>query len=122
MGDLVLVHHSRLPPWAHNCLQDPFFGPDCVIEINGSGIHVRCSPRLGWELRYASTHLRHCRSPDGLSWDEWRLTTKEVERINRDNAVASEEADELQENTAEEMAADGYHLDAGIACRNYKEG
>ena len=27
VGDLVLVHHSRLPSWPRNCLQDPYFGP-----------------------------------------------------------------------------------------------
>ena len=27
VGDLVLVHHSRLPSWPRNCLQYPFFGP-----------------------------------------------------------------------------------------------
>ena len=26
VGDLVLVHHSRLPMWARNCHQDPTFG------------------------------------------------------------------------------------------------
>ena len=25
VGDLVLVHHSRLPSWPRNCLQDPYF-------------------------------------------------------------------------------------------------
>ena len=27
VGDLVLVHHLRLPSWPHNCLQDQCFGP-----------------------------------------------------------------------------------------------
>ena len=27
VGDPVLVHHSRLPTWPRNTLQDPFFGP-----------------------------------------------------------------------------------------------
>ena len=26
VGDLVLVHHSPLPAWPRNCLQDPDFG------------------------------------------------------------------------------------------------
>ena len=50
VGDLVLVHHSRLPSWPRNCLQDPYFGPYQIIRIDGSRIHVRCSPRLGGEL------------------------------------------------------------------------
>ena len=53
VGDLVLVHHSRLPSWPRNCLQDPYFGPYRIIRIDGSRIHVTCSPRLGGELLYA---------------------------------------------------------------------
>ena len=73
VGDLVLVHHSRLPTWPRNCLQDPLFGPYRIRKINGSRIHVRCSPRLGGELLCAPTQLRHYHSPDKLSWDDWRL-------------------------------------------------
>ena len=50
VGDLVLVHHSRLPTWPCNCLQDPYFGPYRIIRIDGSRIHVRCRPCLGGEL------------------------------------------------------------------------
>ena len=32
-GDLVLVHHSRLPTGPHNCLQDLFPGPYRIIKI-----------------------------------------------------------------------------------------
>ena len=34
VGDLVLVHHSRLPSWPRNCLQDPYFGPYRIIRID----------------------------------------------------------------------------------------
>ena len=59
VGDLVLVHHSRLPSWPRNCLQDPYFGRYRIIRIDGSRIHVRCSPRLGGELLCAPKQLRH---------------------------------------------------------------
>ena len=36
VGDLVLVHHSRLPSWPRNCLQDSYFGPYRIIRIDGS--------------------------------------------------------------------------------------
>ena len=36
VGDLVLVHHSRLPSWPRNCLQDPHFEPYRIIRIDGS--------------------------------------------------------------------------------------
>ena len=70
VGDLVLVHHSRLPIWPRNCLQDPFFGPYCIIKIYECRVHVRCSPRLGAQLLCAPKQLRHYHSPDELSWDE----------------------------------------------------
>ena len=57
VGDLVLVHQSRLPSWPRNCLQDPFFAPYRMIRIDGSRNHVRCSPRLGGELLPAPKHL-----------------------------------------------------------------
>ena len=88
VGDLVLVHHSRLPSRPRNCLQDLYFGPYRIISIDGSGIHVGCSPRLGGELLSAPKQLRHSHSPDYLSWDEWRLSNSEAERIDLENAAS----------------------------------
>ena len=66
--------------------------------------------------------MRHYHSPDDLSWDEWRLSDSEVERIDLENAASPEEADELEEMTADEMAVDGYYVVAGIARHEYKQG
>ena len=66
--------------------------------------------------------MRHYHSPDDLSWDEWRLTDTEVERIDPEKAASPEKADELQEMTADEMAVDGYYVVAGIARHEYKQG
>ena len=120
VGDLVLVHHSLLPSWPRNCLQDPYFGPYQVSRIDGSRIHVRCSPRLGGELLCAPKQLRHYHSPDDLSWDEWRLRDSEVERIDLENAESPEEADELEKRTADGMAVCGYYVVASIARHEYK--
>ena len=57
-----------------------------------------------------------------MSWDDWRLNDSEVERIDLENAASPEEADELKEMTAEEMAVDGYYVVAGIARHEYKQG
>ena len=46
----------------------------------------------------------------------------EVERIDLENAASPEEADELEEMTADEMAVDGYYVVAGIARHEYKQG
>ena len=122
VGDLVLVHHSRLPSWPRNCLQDPPFGPYRIIRIDGSRIHVRCGPHLGGELLCAPKQLRHYHSPDDLSWDEWRLSDSEAKRIDLENAASPEEANELEEMTADEMAVEGYYVVAGIARHEYKQG
>ena len=114
VGDLVWVHHSRLPYWPCNCLQNPHFGPYRIIRIDGSRIHVRCSPRLGGELLCAPKQLRHYHSPDDLSLDEWGLSDSEVKRKDLENAASPEEADKLEGMTADEMAVDGYYLVAGI--------
>ena len=122
VGDLVLVHHSILPSWPRNCLQDLYFGPYRIIRIDGSRIHVRCSPRLGGELLCVPKQLRHYHSPDNLSWDEPSLSDSEVERIDLENAASPGEADELEKMAANEMAVDGYYVVAGIARHEYKQG
>ena len=66
--------------------------------------------------------MRHYHSPGDLSWDEWRLSDSEVERIDLENAASPEEADELEEMTADDMAVDGYYVVAGIARHEYKQG
>ena len=83
---------------------------------------MRCSPRLGGELLCAPKQLRHYQLPDELSRDEWRLSDREVERIDLENAANPEGADELKEITADGMAVDGYYVVAGIARHEYKHG
>ena len=122
VGDLASVHHSRLPSWPRNCPLDAFFGPYRVIKIDGSRSHARCSPRLRGELLCAPKQMRHYHYPNDLSWDEWRLGDSEVERINLENAASPEEAEELEERTADEMGVDGYYVVAGIARHEYKQG
>ena len=81
---------------------------------------MMCSPRLGGELLCAPKQLRHYLWPDKLSWDEWHLSDREVERIDRENAANPEEGDELEELTVNEIAVDGYYVVAGIARHEYK--
>ena len=45
-----------------------------------------------------------------------------MERTNLGNAANSEEADELEEMTPDEMAVDGYYVVAGIARNEYRKG
>ena len=66
--------------------------------------------------------MRHYQYPDGWFWDEWRLSDSEVERIYLENASSPEEADELEEMSADEMAVNGYYVVADIARHQYKQG
>ena len=93
-----------------------------IQRSRNNRINVRCSPGLGAELLCALKQLRHYHSPGNLSWDESRLSDKEVEKIDVQNAASPEEADEQEEMTAEEMAVDGYYVVAGIACHEYEQG
>ena len=70
----------------------------------------------------APKQLRHYHSPDELSWEEWHLSDREVERIDLEIATNSVEVDELEEMTADQMAVDGYYVVAGIAHHEYKQG
>ena len=49
------------------------------------------------------------------------MTDKEVERIDPENAATPEEAQELEEMTADEMAVDGYYVVVVIARREDKQ-
>ena len=57
-----------------------------------------------------------------MSWDGWCLRDSEVERIDLENAASAEEAEELEEMTADEMAVDCYYVVAAIARHEYKQG
>ena len=115
----MLVHHLRVPSWPCNCLQDPFFEPCRIKRMNGSRIHVRCTPRLGGGLLCTPKQLRHYHSPDKVSWDEWPLSDREVKHIDLEYAANPEKAGELKEMTADEMAVDGSYVVAGIARHEY---
>ena len=103
----MLVHHSPLPSWPRKCLPDPVLGPYHITEGNGCRVHLRCTPHLGGELLCAPKGLRHYDSLDHLFGDMWRLSDKEVERTDFENASNPEEADELEEMIVDEMGVDG---------------
>ena len=83
---------------------------------------MRCSPCLGAELLCAPKQMRHDHSPNELSSDQWRLSDREVERIDLENAASPEEADKLEESTADEMAVDSYYEGAGVARQECNQG
>ena len=83
---------------------------------------MRCSPRLRAEQLCAPKQLRHHHLPEELSWNDWHLSDREVQNIDIENAASPEEADQLEEMTANEMAVDGCYVVAGIARHESKQG
>ena len=63
------------------------------------------------------TPLTICPGMSGAS-----ISDSEVERIDLENAASPDEADKLEEMTADETAVDGYYVLAGIARHEYKQG
>ena len=122
IGDLVVMHHWRLPLWPLNYLHDPFSGPYRIIKINGSRIHVRSTPRPGGELLCAPRRLTYHQIPDRMSSNSWRQTAKEVKQIDLQNTAVLAQAYELEEMTSVEMAVDCFYMVAGIARQKYKQG
>ena len=100
---------------SHMSLQEAGYGSEegqLGSEISGavSGVTTPGASRLqASQSQERSTTMQrlHYHSPDDLSWDEWRLSDSEVERIDLESAASPEEADELEEMTADEMAVDG---------------
>ena len=76
---------------------------------------MRWSPRLGGDLLCAPKQLRHYHCPDVMSSDESRLSDREFERVALKDTVNPEEAAQLEEMTADEMAVNGYYVVPGIA-------
>ena len=72
-GDWVLVHHSRLPAWPRSTSDDPYFGPYKILSVDGHGINVWCSPRLGGTLVCAAQQLKRYYDPEDLCGKEWEL-------------------------------------------------
>ena len=118
----MLVHNSLLPPWHRNCLQDRFFVSHRIIRIDGSRIHVRCS--LAW-LGRCYVHLSSLDTTTVLTTSPGMSRVSLTERLNLltwTKAASPEEADEVEEMTAAEIAVDGYYEVVGIARHEYKKG
>ena len=56
---------------------------------------LKLAPSSVGELLCAPKKPSHYYPPDELSWDEWRLSDREVEGIDLQNTANHEEADEL---------------------------
>ena len=122
-GDLVLVHHSRLPAWPRSTSDDLYFGPYKILSVHGHRITVRCSPRLGGTLVCAAQQLKRYYDPEDLRGEERELHYKETAPLDLQGATSPMEVEvELPDMNAEEMAKEGFYLVKLVIRHRYCQG
>ena len=122
-GDLVLVHHSRLPAWPRSNSDDPYFGPYKMLSVDGHRITVRCSPRLGGTLVCATQQLKCYYDPEDLRGEEWELNNEEIGALDLQGAASPMEVEgELPDMNAEEIAKEGFYLVKSVIRHRYRQG
>ena len=122
-GDLVLVHHSRLPAWPRSTSDDPYFGPYKILSVDGHRITVRCSPRLGGTLVCAAQHLKRYYDPEDLFGEEWELNDEEIAALDLQGAASPMEVEgELPDMNADMMAKEGFYLMKSVLRHRYRQG
>ena len=79
IGDMVPVHHKRLPRWKKNDLDLPYYGPFMVTDVGLSSRKVHASPRFGGEIEVGFPFLKRYALMDESDLDlegfddKWRL-------------------------------------------------
>ena len=110
-GDWVLVHHSQLPAWPRSTSNDPYFGPYKILSVDGHGITLRCSPRLGRTLVCAAQQLKRYSDPEDLCGGEWEVNDEEIAGLDLQGPASHMEVEgELPEMNAEDIAKEGFYL------------
>ena len=121
-GDLVLVHHSRLPAWPRSTSDDPYFGPYKIQSVDGHRITVRCSPPLGGTLVCAAQQLKRYYDPGDLCGAEWELNDEEIASLDIQGAASLMEVEgELPDMNAVEMAKEGFYLVKLVIRHRYRQ-
>ena len=69
IGDMVLVHHQRLPRWKKNDLDLPYYGPFMVTDVGPSSVKVRASPMFGGEIEVGFPFLKRYTLTDEYDLD-----------------------------------------------------
>ena len=122
-GDLVLVHHSRLPAWPRSTSDDPYFGAYKILPVDGHRITVRCSPRLGGTLVCTAQHVKCYYDPEDLCGKEWELNDEEIAALDLQGAASPMKVGgDLPDLNAEGMAKEGFYLVRSVLRHHYRQG
>ena len=95
IGDMVLVHHNRLPRWKKNDLDLPYHYPFMVTDVGPSSFKVPSSSRSGGEIEVGFPFLKRY-----TLMDEYDL---DLEGFDDERAA---EEDELNNDQDEEMTSE----------------
>ena len=95
IGDMVVVHHKRLPRWEKNDLDLPYYGPCMVTDVGPSSVKVRASRRFGGDIEVGFPFLERY-----TLMDEYDLDLKGF-----DDKTTAEE-DELNDDQDEDMTSE----------------
>ena len=135
IGDMVLVHHRRLPRWKKNDLDLPYYGPFMVTDVGPSSVKVRASPRFGGEIEVDFPFLKRYTLMDEYnenleSFDDEGAA--EVDELNDDqnedmtaelgSAEVSEGKGQLPDMDTKEMKAKGFYKLEAILRSKYRHG
>ena len=135
IGDMVLVHHRRLPRWKKNDLDLPYYGPFMVTDVGPSSVKVRASPRFGGEIEVGFPFLKRYTLMDEYNLDLEGLDDEvaaEEDELNDDqdedmtselgSAEVSEGEGQLPDMDAKEMKAKGFYKVEAILRSKYRHG
>ena len=135
IGDMVLVHHRRLPRWKKNNLDLPYYGPFMVTDVGPSSVKVRASPRFGGEIEVGFPFLKRYTLMDEYDLDLEGFDDEmaaEEDELNGDqdedmtselgSAEDSEGEGQLPDMDAKEMKAKGFYKVEAILRSKYRHG
>ena len=110
-GDWVLVHHSRLPASPRSGSDDPYLESYKILSVDGHGITVQYSHRLGGTLVCAAQQLKRYYGPEDLCGEKWELNDEDIAALDLQGLASPMEVEgELPDMNAEEMAKEGFFL------------
>jgi hypothetical protein len=115
MGDLVYVHHNRLPSWVRSKLDALYFGPFLVTAVFPGSVLVKANPNMGGEIEVAFSHLKRCYPDSPYDDFDWSQLCRSLDMDN----LASEWDEEVdKEHTLGEPSANDLAIAGGNVTTN----
>ena len=129
-GDLVLVHHSRVPRWKRNDLDLPYFGPYLITEVGKTTVTVKASLSVGGFVDVGYNQIKCGTAVENEDLEAWEALALEAEQskaaAEEDEPEGGLDADAEEEsspgmNDEEMKKLDCYKVES-ILQHKYKQG